>query len=383
METSDKYRQVDVPSLLSSLNVITSSVMRAAEADTVGEVLERIADVARDLVKARYAALGIPDGKGGLEFFMFSGLEPTAAAAIPHLPQGRGLLGAIMSEREPIRLDHMEGDPRSSGFPVNHPEMDRFLGVPIIVGDSLFGMLYLTDPVDGQPFSEQDQWLVETIAGYAALAIAGARLREQRHQLTLLEERERIGMELHDGVIQSLYAIGMRLQLMRASRKTNPDDLLPVMQSLNLIIEDIRHYINNLKTKSFEKKTITECLEQMVARLHIPREIRIDIDAPDGDIPFVPSTYEALCQMANEALSNIVRHADATEVRLYARQFNSLFELEIRDNGRGFNLQKTASQPGLGLRNIQQRARLHGGTVRIESEPGKGTLIVLSLPINR
>ncbi|CAG0998623.1 partial Sensor-type histidine kinase PrrB, partial [Anaerolineae bacterium] len=78
-----------------------------------------------------------------------------------------------------------------------------------------------------------------------------------------------------------------------------------------------------------------------------------------------------------------VRHADATEVQLYARQFNSLFELEIRDNGRGFNLQKTASQPGLGLRNIQQRARLHGGTVRIESEPGKGTLIVLSLPINR
>ncbi len=383
METSDKYRQVDVPSLLSSLNVITSSVMRAAEADTVGEVLERIAEAARDLVKARYAALGIPDGKGGLEYFMFSGLEPAVAAAIPHLPQGRGLLGAIMSERAPIRLDQIEGDPRSSGFPVNHPEMNRFLGVPIIVGDSLFGMLYLTDPVDGQPFSEQDQWLVETIAGYAALAIAGARLREQRHQLTLLEERERIGMELHDGVIQSLYAIGMRLQLMRASRKTNPDDLLPVMQSLNLIIEDIRHYINNLKTKSFEKKTITECLEQMVARLHIPREIRIDIDAPDGDIPFVPSTYEALCQMANEALSNIVRHADATEVQLYARQFNSLFELEIRDNGRGFNLQKTASQPGLGLRNIQQRARLHGGTVRIESEPGKGTLIVLSLPINR
>lgn len=383
METSDKYRQEDVTSLLSSLNDITSSVMHAAEADTVGEVLERIAEAARRLVHARYAALGIPDGRGGLEYFMYSGIEEEEARAIPHLPRGRGLLGAIMSERAPIRLQHIKGDPRSSGFPVHHPEMDRFLGVPIIVGEHLFGMLYLTDPVNGQPFSEQDQWLVETIAGYAALAIAGARLREQREKLTLLEERERIGMELHDGVIQSLYAVGMRLQLMRASRNTNSEDLLAAMQSLNKIIEDIRSYIHNLKTKNYQQKSIVECLEDIVARLHIPSDLDVKITAPEGELPFLPSTYEALCQMANEALSNIIRHADATEVRLAACQRNSTFELEIADNGRGFNLQKAASQPGLGLRNIQQRARLHGGTVKIESEPGHGTRIVLALPVNR
>src|SRR5690606_8986929 len=180
MELSDKTPQEDVTLLLSYLKAITSLAMHAAEAETLGEVLERIAEASRQLVRARYAALGIPDGKGGLEYFMFAGLDKIEAHAIGRLPQGRGLLGAIMAERQPIPLEHIKDDPRSVGFPPNHPHMDRFLGVPIIVGELLFGMLYLTDRYDGRPFTEQDQWLIEMMASYAALAIAGARLREQR-----------------------------------------------------------------------------------------------------------------------------------------------------------------------------------------------------------
>ena len=382
METSDIYRQEDVPLLLSSLREITSAVMYAAEAETVGGVLERIAEASRLLIHARYAALGVPDGKGGLEYFMFTGLDKAEARVIGHLPRGRGLLGAIMRERQPIRVEHIKDDSRSIGFPPNHPGMDRFLGVPVIVGELLFGMLYLTDREDGKPFDEQDQWLIETMAGYAALAIAGARLREQRGQLTLLEERERISMELHDGVIQSLYAIGMQLQLMRATRHVQPDGLLSVMQNLNNVIEDIRGYIQNLKSQSFQHKTIAESLHDMTNRLHIPSDLRVEIDAPNSPMPFLPTTYEALSQMANEALSNVIRHAAATEVRLTARQQNGIFELEIADNGRGFEVQRTSDQSGLGLRNIQQRARLHGGNVVIESQPGGGTRIVLSLPVN-
>lgn len=383
METGDKYQQEDVTLLLSYLKAITSLVMHAAEAETLGEVLERIAEASRQLVRARYAAMGVPDGKGGLEYFMFTGMEEAQAHAIGNLPEGRGLLGAIMTEREPIRLEHIKDHPRSIGFPPNHPHMDRFLGVPIIVGELLFGMLYLTDRFDSRPFTEQDQWLIETMAGYAALAIAGARLREQRQRLTLLEERERISMELHDGVIQSLYAIGMQLQLMRATRKMQPDDLMPIMDNLNNVIEDIRVYIQNLKSNNYQQKTILECLNDMVSRLHIPQNLKVEIDAPEGEMPFLPTTYEALYQMANEALSNVIRHADATLVRLSARQQNSIFELAIEDNGQGFKLSDSSAQAGLGLRNIQQRAQLHGGAVHIHSDEGQGTRIVLSLPVNR
>jgi signal transduction histidine kinase len=183
-------------------------------------------------------------------------------------------------------------------------------------------------------------------------------------------------------VIQSLYAIGMQLQLMRATRHVQPDGLLPVMQNLNNVIEDIRGYIQNLKSQSFQQKTIAESLHDMTNRLQVPADLRVEIDAPDSPMPFLPTTYEALSQMANEALSNVFRHAGATEVRLTARQHNSTFELEIADNGRGFEVQHASDQSGLGLRNIQQRARLHGGNVTIDSHPGGGTRIVFSLPVN-
>lgn len=383
MELSDKSPQEDVTLLLSYLKAITSLAMHAAEAETLGEVLERIAEASRQLVRARYAALGIPDGKGGLEYFMFAGLDKIEAHAIGRLPQGRGLLGAIMAERQPIRLEHIKDDPRSVGFPPNHPHMDRFLGVPIIVGELLFGMLYLTDRYDGRPFTEQDQWLIEMMASYAALAIAGARLREQRERLTLLEERDRISMELHDGVIQSLYAIGMQIQLMRVTQKVHPDDLVPIMDSLNSVIEDIRGYIQNLNTRNYQNRSIAECLNDIVNRLHIPQHIKVEIDAPEGEMPFTPTTYEALSQMANEAISNIIRHADATQIQLSVNQSKGIFELIIEDNGRGFETAEVRPGSGLGLRNIQQRARLHGGAVTINSSAGHGTRVVLSLPPNR
>jgi len=103
----------------------------------------------------------VPDGKGGMQHFEISGLTESEFEQIEHPPKGRGLLGAIMRERETIRLEHMTDDHRSVGFPRHHPPMDRFLGTPIQVGDQLFGMLYLSDRWDGQPFDEQDEWLVE------------------------------------------------------------------------------------------------------------------------------------------------------------------------------------------------------------------------------
>ena len=181
-----------VDDTIDTLNDIVQSISFAVEANTVREVLERIAEAARQLVGARYSALGVPDGDGGLRYFETAGLTEEEIARIPHPPEGRGLLGAVMRDRHAVRLEDMTQDPRSVGFPEGHPEMKTFLGVPIRVGPQLFGMLYMSDREDGQPFDEGDERLAETLAGYAALAIAGAQLNEQQQRLILLEERDRI-----------------------------------------------------------------------------------------------------------------------------------------------------------------------------------------------
>lgn len=380
--TSDNYNQKE-PTLLTlrQLNEIATAVMYAAEAGNIEQVLERIAQVSRSLVRARYAALGVPDGEGGLKFFKVAGMTDEEIAKLAHLPRGHGLIGAIMQERRALRLEHMRDDARSAGFCAHHPRMDSLLGVPIQIGEQLFGTLYLCDREDGQPFTQEDEWLVETMAGYAALAIAGSQLSEQQSRLQILEERERIGMELHDGVIQSLYAIGMQLDLMRLNEQATGEGLGQVIHNLNSVIDDIRRYILNLHSSDYQQRTIYERLEDMLGRLYKPQNLAIHLDAPHDKPLFTPATFEAICQMANEAISNAVRHSKAENITIITRQENNLFRITIADDGQGFDVSQISDHSGLGLRNIQQRAALHGGRVEIESAPGRGTQLTILIPV--
>lgn len=138
-------------------------------------VLQRIVDAAVELVGATYGAIGVIAPSGGLEQFIHVGMSADAAANIAHLPEGRGILGALIDDPQPIRLHHLGMDPRASGFPENHPPMDSFLGVPIRVGDTVFGNLYLTNQQDGR-FSSEDEQLVISLAATAGFAIENARL---------------------------------------------------------------------------------------------------------------------------------------------------------------------------------------------------------------
>jgi signal transduction histidine kinase len=366
--------------VLERLKEISSAVMFAAEGRETEQVLERIAQISAELVHARYAALGVPNKDGGLRYFKVSGMTPEQVAKLPHLPHGKGLIGAIMQERRPIRLERMQDDSRSAGFCAQHPHMQSLLGVPIQIGQQLFGVLYLSDREDGQPFSEDDEVLIETMAGYAALAIAGTYLSDQQSRLKLLEERERIGMELHDGVIQSLYALGMHLDLIRTSEQPNSDDLKPIIAGLDQVIEDIRYYILNLKSRSYHQKTVRQYFDEILGRLHIPASVKVETDIPDTVPPFTPATFESICLIANEAISNAVRHANANVIQIGVRQTENDYRIIITDNGQGFNPNNTTHQQGLGLSNIQQRARLYGGQINIRSVANEGTTVQIIIP---
>lgn len=367
--------------VISRLREIASAVIYAAEAIDLEVVFERIATAAKELANTRYAALGIPDGQGGLQYFKASGMTAEQMALIDHLPHGLGLLGAIMNERRPIRADRIQDDPRSYGFPPNHPPMMSFLGVPIQIGGQLFGMIYLCDKLDGMPFNDQDEALVETIAGYAALAIAGAKLSQQKSNLDLLEERQRIGMELHDGVIQSLYGIGMQVELMRLNNQTTASDLGAVIGNLNGVIEDIREYILQLRHRGDKHQTIRECLRQLAERLNLPESVQVHLDAPNIKPPFTPAVFESLCLILNEAMSNAVRHAQATEIYVRIEVTRTDLVMEVTDNGAGFDVSALQENTGLGLRNMYQRARWYGGTVAIESQVGAGTRLNVTVPV--
>src|SRR5215210_8979122 len=145
---------------------------------SLDDLLQKLVETAAALTRARYAALGVIDESGTeLERFLTTGIGPEMHAAIGDLPRGRGILGVLIRNAETLRLDSIADDPRSVGFPPNHPPMRGFLGVPILLRGHAYGNLYLTEKAQG-PFSAEDQELVETLASQAAVAIENARLYE-------------------------------------------------------------------------------------------------------------------------------------------------------------------------------------------------------------
>ncbi len=176
-------------------------------------VLQRIVEAASALVDARYAALGVLDPAGqGLEEFITVGLSEDEMAAIGPKPRGHGVLGVLILDPQPLRLADVGSHPDSYGFPPNHPPMRSFLGVPIRVHGEVFGNLYLAEKTTAAEFTTEDEEVIVSLSAAAAIAIENARLHERLQKAAVTEERERIARELHDTVIQRLFAIGLMLE---------------------------------------------------------------------------------------------------------------------------------------------------------------------------
>ncbi|MBB3633184.1 MULTISPECIES: GAF domain-containing sensor histidine kinase [Mycobacteriaceae] len=198
VEVQDRVEQIvkgrdRLDGLVEAMLVVTSGL----ELDVT---LKTIVDTAIDLVDARYGALGVRGDEGELSEFIYEGIDEETRERIGPLPSGRGVLGHLVDEPKPIRLDNILQHPASVGFPPNHPPMRTFLGVPVRIRDEVYGNLYLTEKADGQPFSEDDEVLVEALAAAAGIAIDNARLYEQsRTRQSWIEATRDIGTELLGG----------------------------------------------------------------------------------------------------------------------------------------------------------------------------------------
>jgi two-component system, NarL family, sensor histidine kinase DevS len=544
MASERVYSADDIRALVEASVSLTSEL-------SLDPVLQKVVEVAREQIGARYAALSVLNSDGEIGQFITSGVTEAQRQAIGHIPHGRGLLGVLLHEGASLRMEDIAADPRSVGFPANHPPMKSLLGVPVVAQGRILGNLYLTEKPGG--FNERDEELLRLLSAHAAVAITNARLYEAERQragewkalfnlsrevtfsanlnalldsviqratgllasdlglilllapdvgtlrvaaergaqlslptglleipegsivqhvidtgeraivvdrrsdermrgkplpfldqeglrssievplkgkdrvlgiiivgtrekthyteqqaelletfanltalaiethelhdklesLARLEERERIGMDLHDGVIQSIYAVSLHLEdiadrLPVASETLKPD-VERAMDDLNKVIKDIRSYIFDLRPQLSRVDDLPQALSQLVEqfRVNTLTTINLEIARPFDGVGGEAEAM-ALFHIAQEALNNVSKHSKATSV--FVRLDGSPVTLEIRDNGVGFDV-PPEDRLGIknGLRNMRDRARTAGADLLYESAPGKGTRICVRL----
>jgi len=366
------------------VDALDTATRAIAGLKAVDDVLQVIVDQVRPLVGARYAALGIVHPNGVIERFITSGMSPETRARIGALPRGHGFLGLIIRENRSFRIPDITVDPRRYGFPPHHPPMHSFLGVPISVKGRSVGNLYLTDKADAAEFSEADQRLVETFAVHAGIAIENARLHEQVQRLAVVDERERISKDLHDGIIQNIYAVGLSLEDIPEILRDDPDEVERrvdrAIVSLHLTIRDIRNFIFGLRPELLSGTTVVTGLAAIVEEFRHNSMIDVELHAGESEIDLDATTTAHLLGIVNEALSNVARHSGASRAEVWVdAEPDGSVRLRIEDNGHGFDPTAAGILGHQGMANMRSRVATVGATMDIDSD-ATGTRIEIHRP---
>ena len=346
-------------------------------------LLRHIVEEACSLVNARYGALGVlNEARTELEQFLTVGLSDDQEKVIGTRPTGRGVLGLLITDPKPLRLDDLGSHPDSYGFPAEHPPMESFLGVPIRVrvNTVVYGNLYLTDKMGADTFSDEDEALTEALALAAGIAIENTRLYERVRMLSVLDDRERIGRDLHDRVVQRLFALGMGLQ----ATKRLPDlDL--VRDRVDRAIDDVDSTINEIRTTIFElgdssiggglRQGVVALANELTPSLGARPEVSF-VGTVDNSVP--QHVADHLLAVVRESLTNSAKHARANRF-VVTLSVGDEAVLEVIDDGVGIDL--STQGKGLGLTNLRNRAEKLGGTFEVQSGAGGGTRVTWSVPL--
>ncbi len=374
------YHSIEDPAKLR--RVLEAALLLEADLD-LSSLLRHIIDEARSMTNARYGALGVLDEDGtALSEFITVGLEPEEEEAIGARPVGRGVLGLLISEPEPLRLARLGSHQKSYGFPANHPPMTSFLGVPIKVRDEVYGNLYLTDKIGWSEFTNDDEALIGGLAVAAGIAIENARLHQRVQEVAIYEERDRLARDLHDTVIQRLFAIGLSLQSIVASPSTSrsADRIAQTITDIDDTIRQVRTSIFELASGRIDhglRENTLSLLQDL--RPVVGFDVRASFQGPvDAAVP--DNVAEHLLAVIREAVTNIGRHAQATGATVDITVKDGHCRLRVVDDGVGM----TASTPtggGLGLGNLRRRAEKLRGQLVVESPVEGGTILTWQVPL--
>jgi nitrate/nitrite-specific signal transduction histidine kinase len=379
-------------------------------------VLQRIVERARELVGAQYGALSLLREEGGIESFLTSGLTREERARIGPLPVGHGLLGVVLVEGQRLRLPNLGQDPRSVGFPPNHPPMRSLLAVPVVTSGRIVGNLYLTEKDGGAEFSADDEEVLDRFATQAAVAIANARLHRRVQAVAITEERERIAREMHDGVAQVLGYVNTKAQaaqelLAAGQSERAAAHLAQLAGAARDAYTDVRETIlgrTSLGPGRGFAPSVREYVAQWEEQTGI--EAQVQLPANEGLFAKIPPTAEVqLLRIVQEALANVRKHAQASQVTIALAEGElaegelaegelaegelaegklaegaGYIEARITDNGVGFDPDAPArgAFPRFGLATMRERTESIGGTLTIDAAPGRGTTVSVRVPVN-
>jgi signal transduction histidine kinase len=375
---------VSVDPINPTLKAVSDAVLAVASQQSVEEVLQRLVESARELADARYAALGIPDGEGGFSRFLTAGMSESLVASLGPLPRQHGVLGAMLEVPEPYRTPDIHDHSRFRGWwPKGHPDMRSFLGVPIVSPEGVIGAFYLTEKLGAADFGDEDQELIELLAAHAAIAIANARLYEQSRELSVLSERNRLALDLHDAVSQKLFGLVLAAESARTLLDRSPEAAREQVARLQTLAEEardeLRSLVFELRPPDLGRDGLCGALRKHVEVLRRlqPVEIELDLDAAvDGD----PARDRELLRIAQEALHNSLRHARARHLSVRLRREDGRLVLEIEDDGVGFDPDDPALRSAhLGLTSMEERAERMGAGLELRSAAGAGTTVRLQV----
>lgn len=405
------------------LAALSAAVRAVTLGSTLDRVLAELAARARDLVGARYAAIGIPEPDGD-EFaqFITVGMSDELIAELGPLPRTHGLLDAMLVDPSPYRTPDITQDPRFRGWwPAAHPEMRSFLGVPIVSAGDIVGAFYLTDKEDGPAFTPADEDAVVLLSSHAAIAIDQARLFEDSRELALVQERARLARELHDAMSQSLFSLQLAAETATRLLEDDPAaaaEQLTVVRTLSgRLAGELRGTVEGLRPADLERDGLAAALQdhlRVAARAH---EVPLDLDI--DELPALDPTAEhQVLRVAQEAVTNALRHAGPCRVQVTLRAetrgrpagsgepahaagphgpgsgdgdrtdptagtATSPVEivLQVVDDGEGFDPDARGVRARrLGLTSMHERAASLGGALTVTSSPGNGTSVELRFP---
>jgi signal transduction histidine kinase len=357
---------------LEGLSEVRTAILAGAAVD---EVLDLIVTRARVLAGADMAWCVTPNDTGDLRIAAADG-GGTEGLLGTIVPMEDSISGSVIQLGQAIIVENASQDARAYRTLAELTSMGPTMFIPLSTRGRAFGTLSVANPIGAHVFSESEVELVEAFAEQASVAVELGQAYQQQQRLTLMEDRERIAKELHDGVIQSLFAVGMGLQgtAMLAGDEDLSRRIERGVEELDRVIKDLRSYIFGLRPDILAGGRLDDALRQLVAdfadRTGVVAVAEVDARAA----AMLAGRATDVVQLAREALSNVGRHADAATVRLSLLIEDAGPVLVVDDDGRGFD-PADPPEAGQGLRNMRQRAEGLGGIMDLSSRPGEGTTL--------
>jgi PAS domain S-box-containing protein len=364
---------------LEAINEVARAILESRRAD---EVLNIVAQRSRELVAAAIACVVTSGPQPGELVISAADGDLGDMLVGATLPADHSLAGEVLRTREPRMALDAGRDERAHNAIAEAGGFGPSLLVPLASEERVFGAVAVSNHRGGSAFTEADLRSLELFAAQASVALEHGRIRGELQRLAIVEDRERIARELHDGIVQSLFAVGLGLLSAEplASKEPVRERIHEAVDSIDKVIADLRRYIFGLKPQGVGTETLGNAVITLANEFQARTQIVTAVEV-DSRLEHISGEQVAeVVQVAREALSNVARHAHATTCRVSLHAEIPHAVLEIDDDGRGFDLDAVPGH-GYGLGNLRERAVGLGGTLEITSRPGEGTTLRLRFPI--